>query len=211
MKFALSAPLALALALCPAGLQAGDRVQFGGAVQVNLPFTDLKSDAHGRLGWGAAFQVAVDLGGGHLIRPRLSVDSYRLKGPLSLSGDRQDSVGLTGTGLGADYLYYLGGKKDGGLYLLGGLGAKRWSVDFSSYDRQGNTYSYSVTEAHRRTSLESALGLGYQVKSWFGVEARLTHSRYEGTEGVRLSDSTPTSPVADRDALAFQVGATFRW
>jgi hypothetical protein len=211
MKLAFLAPLTLGLALGGPALQAGDRPLFGGAVHVNLPVSELKSDAHDRVGFGAAFHVAVDLGGGHLLRPRLDVDTYRVKGAYDSGSDHQATLDLSGVGLGVDYLHHFGGRADRGLYALAGLGVKRWSVDYGSYDRQGDTVTTASTDARRRTSLEAALGLGYQVKAWFGLEARYTHSRYEGTEGVRLYESTPNSPAASRDAGAFQVAATFRW
>lgn len=211
MKLATLAPLTLALVLAGPALRSGDRPLFGGGVHANLPLSELKSDTHGRVGWGAAFHVTLDLGRGHLLRPRLDVDTYRVKGAYDSGDDHQDTLDLTGLGLGADYLYYPGGRTDAGLYLLGGLGVKRWSVDYGSMDRQGATVTTVSAEGRRRTSLATTLGLGLQVTSWFGVEARATHARYEGTAGVPLAGSTPSSPAADREAVAFQLGATFRW
>lgn len=211
MNLAPLAPLTLVLALAGPALRGGDRPLFGGAIHANAPLSELKSDTHGRLGGGAAFQVTFDLGHGHLLRPQLGVDATRAKGALDSGSDHQETIDLTGVGLGVDYLYHPGGRRDAGLYLLAGLGVKRWSVDYGTMDRQGTTTTTSTTEARRHTSLAASLGVGYQVTAWLGLEARLSHSRYEGTTGVRLSGSTPDSPAAVRAANTFQVGATFRW
>lgn len=192
-------------------LQAGDRVAYGGAVSLNLPQGELKTDTHGKVGGGLAFQVAFDLGGGHLLRPKAEVNAFRVKDVKRSGSDTHDTVDLTGLGLGADYLYYLGGNARRGAYVLGGLSVQRWEVDYGTYAHQGNNASMSNESTRHRTSLGAALGLGYQVNSWFGLEARYTFSRYEGSHNAALGDSTPGDPGITRNAAAVQLSATFRW
>jgi hypothetical protein len=208
-------PLFLALPLLAGSgahsLQAGDKVAFGGAVSLNLPQGELKTDTHDKVGGALAFQVAFDLGSGHLLRPKAEVNLFRVKDVKRSGSDTRDTVELTGLGLGVDYLYHFGGNARQGAYALGGLSVQRWEVDYGSYSHQGSSSSMSTEATRRRTSLGAALGLGYQVNSWFGMEARYTTSRYEGSRDATLGNSTPGDPGISRDAAAVQLSATFRW
>ena len=192
-------------------LQAGDKVAYGGAVSLNLPQGDLKTDTQDKVGGALAFQVAFDLGHGHLLRPKAEVNLFRVKDVKRAGSDTHDTVDLLGLGLGADYLYYFGGSARQGAYALGGLSVQRWEVDYGTYAHQGSSSSMSSEATRRRTSLGAALGLGYQVNRWFGLEARYSTSRYEGSRDATLGSSTPEAPGISRDAAAMQLSATFRW
>ncbi|HJV22279.1 MAG TPA: hypothetical protein VJ570_06270 [Holophagaceae bacterium] len=192
-------------------LRAGDKVAFGGAVSLNLPQGDLKTDTHDKVGGGLAFQVTFDLGGGHLLRPKAEVNLFRVKDARRAGTDTHDTVDLTGVGLGVDYLYPFGGDARRGAYALGGLSVQRWEVDYGTYTHTSDTSATSNETARRRTALGATLGLGYQVNAWFGLEARYAYSRYEGSRDATLADSTPGAPGITRDAGAFQLAATFRW
>ncbi|HJW33639.1 MAG TPA: hypothetical protein VJ505_09775 [Holophagaceae bacterium] len=205
----LTLPLLAASGAHP--LQAGDKVAYGGAVSLNLPQGDLKTDTRDKVGGGLAFQVAFDLGGGHLLRPKAEVNLFRVKDVKRSGSDTHDTVDLTGLGLGVDYLYHFGGSVRQGAYALGGLSLQRWEVDYGTYAHQGSSASMSTEATRRRTSLGAALGLGYQVNHWFGVEVRYALSRYEGSRDATLGNSTPDSPGIARDADAVQLSATFRW
>jgi len=192
-------------------LSAGDRVAFGGAVSLAFPQGELKTDTHDKVGGALAFQVTFDLGGGHRLRPKAEATLYRVKDVRRPGSDTHDTVDLTGAGLGVDYLFALGGGGGRGAYLLGGLSVQRWEVDYGTYAHTSSSSSTSSETTRRRTSLGAALGLGYQVNAWFGLEARYAHSRYEGSRDAVLADSTPGAPGVTRDAGAFQLSATFRW
>ena len=202
-------PLLTLTAVLP--LSAGDRPAFGGAVSLAFPQGELKTDTHDKVGGALAFQVTFDLGGGHRLRPKAEVSLFRVKDARRPGSDTHDTVDLTGAGLGMDYLYALGGGNGRGPYLLGGLSVQRWEVDYGTYARTSSSSSTTNEVTRRRTALGAALGAGYQVNSWFGLEARYTHSRYEGSRDALLADSTADAPGATRDAGAFLLSATFRW
>lgn len=193
-----------------APMRAGDRVRIGGAAFLALPTSDLKTDTNDKVGYGAAFQLTFDLGKGHAIRPRADVLVHDVK-ERRVSDDRETTE-LVGYGLGADYLYAFGGDVSRGLYAIAGLEVQHWNVAITTHDWDGsrmNRYSYETSR--RKTSLAGALGLGYQVNTWFGVEARYTTASYEGARGVALGDSTAETPSVNRAGGTVQIAATFRW
>lgn len=207
LKVGLASASLLALGTSP--LLAGDRTKIGGAVSLNLPLGDLKTDTHDKPGLGAAFQVTFDLGAGHAIRPRADLKGYQVQVSRRAGTDAWASTELVGLGVGVDYLHYFAGRTDRGLYAVAGLNLQHWEVAFTSYD--ADLSSHTAQSTHRKTTLGGALGLGYQVTTWFGVEARYTHARYEGAQGLSLADSTPGSPATGRTAAALELAATFRW
>ncbi len=203
---------ALFLSLGVQPLRAGDKVKFGAAATLALPTADLKADTNDKVGYGAAFQVTFDLGRGHALRPRADVTVYDVKERRVPGTDSREYTELVSYGLGADYLYYFGGRLDRGLYAIAGLGVQHWNVAITTHDGDGNNMkSYSYDSSRRKTTLGGALGLGYQVNTWFGVEARYATAAYEGAQGVALADSTAQTPSANRSGGAVQIAATFRW
>lgn len=207
LRLGLAAALLLAAGAQP--LRGADRPKFGGAVTLSLPTSDLKTDTKDKVGFGAAFQVTFDLGQGHAVRPRADFTVYNLKETRLSGSDAREYKELVSYGLGADYLYYVKGRADQGVYLLAGVGVQRWNVAINTHDSDDDRYTSETT--HRKTSVGGAVGLGVQVNHWFGVEARYAFSRYEGTQGVTLADSTAQSPAVTRNAGAVQIAATFRW
>jgi hypothetical protein len=204
--------LAVLLALGNPALQAGEKTKYGFAVSLDLPTNGLKSDTNDKIGAGAAFQVTFDLGAGHAIRPQFDVHVFQVAEYKQPGSDYRENTNLVNVGIGADYLYYFNGRTNKGLYAIGGLSFENWQVEFNTFDKSGNgTTNYTQRTTHRKSSLGGALGLGYQVNTWFGVEARYAYSQYEGTKGVPLAGSTSDSPSATRSGGATQLAATFRW
>ncbi len=190
-------------------LQAGDKVKFGGAAILALPTSDLKSDTNDKPGFGAAFQVTFDFGKGHALRPRADVVVYDVKKRRLPGTDSREYTELVSYGLGLDYLYHFGGRTDRGLYAIAGLGVQHWNVSITTHDGDMDHYAYDTSR--KKTTLSGALGLGYQVNTWFGLEARYATASYEGTRDVALVDSTAQTPSANRTGGAVQIAATFRW
>ena len=181
---------ALFLSLGVQPLRAGDKVKFGAAATLALPTADLKADTNDKVGYGAAFQVTFDLGRGHALRPRADVTVYDVKERRVPGTDSREYTELVSYGLGVQH----------------------WNVAITTRDGDGNNMkSYSYDSSRRKTTLGGALGLGYQVNTWFGVEARYATAAYEGAQGVALADSTAQTPSANRSGGAVQIAATFRW
>lgn len=193
-------------------LRAGDTVKIGGAIALALPTSDLKGDTHNKVGYGAAFQVTFDLGKGHALRPRADLFVFDVKEGRLPGTDRREVTELVNAGLGVDYLYYFGGKTDRGLYAIAGLSLQDWNVSTTTHDWDDHGSGDTTQKvSHRRTALGGTLGLGYQVNSWFGVEALYATASYKGAQGTSLVDGTPEMPSTNRTGGSFQVAATFRW
>jgi len=214
IPFSGKAGLALAALLAMGGpaLKAGEGTRYGFAVSLNLPANDLKTDTNDKAGAGVAFQVTFDLGSGHAIRPRAGVNLFRVADHKQPGSDYRVGTNLVNAGIGADYLYYFNGRTSKGLYAIGGLSVEGWAVDLSHYSSSGNgTSSYSHRTTHQKNSLGVALGLGYQVNAWFGVEARYAYSQYEGAKDVPLAGNAFDAPPANRGGGSAQLVAAFRW
>lgn len=202
---------ALLLAGAPS-LRAGDTPKFGAEIHLNLPTDPLKTDTHSKVGGGAAFQVTFDLGAGHALRPRVTANLFRVADAKGPGSDRRTSTDLLNAGLGADYLYHFGGRADRGAYALAGLSYEYWALVFDTNDTSGDgTTTYSAKTTHRKSGLGGALGLGYHMNAWFGLESRYSYSKYEGVKGADLGRDASDAPPAVRSAGAIQLAATFRW
>ncbi len=203
--------LALLLTALASPLGAAEKAKFGGALSVDLPLDDLKTDTNNRLGLGLAFQIGIDLGGGSLIRPEVGFNAYSAKHEKRPGSSYREDITLGNVEAGADYLYFPGATTRTGFYLLAGLRIERWATAFSTRDEIGSTTITTSEVTHQKTALGGKAGLGYQFTNAFGVEARYARSSYNGTLGARVSDSSPESPVTDRTATAIQVSATLRF
>lgn len=197
-------PLLLTL---PLGAQASNRPTFGFSAQLNVPMGDLKEDTNKSVGAGSSFLVQWDLGQGHALRPRLDVNLFNVSA-YSPSNNYRESRTLSAVGLGADYLYYVDGTPKG-LYLTAGLGVTRWDLTYTSSDRSGNTYTASYDSSKNTTSLDLALGLGWQFTRVVGLEGRFIHAPYKAYDLVNPLSTNRTE--VNRDGNFLQVAATFRW
>ena len=115
------------------------------------------------LGGGA--HGTIDLGYGHMIRPRLD---YTLFPEATVKAIKSKFNDLS---LGADYLYFISGKPEG-LYVTGGLALHRWTVD-----RTEAGLSYSGTS----NKPGFAAGAGYAFNASFGAELRFLSTKYSAS------------------------------
>ena len=161
MNHARLIPLAL---LATLALQA-EPPRYGVQGLVNIPIDDLKDYVDSRPGPGVGVHGTFDLGGGHVLRPRLDFTAYP---EATFASVKQDATALA---LGGDYLYFFAERPER-LYLTGGLAIVRWSF--------GSRTGAADTTA-RTTKLGAAVGIGYQWNATVGTELRLVHSSIHRT------------------------------
>ena len=184
----LSAVLAVAIAF--AAVQAwAEEPRFGLQLHANLPTGDLKDAVDNKPGAGVGAHVTFDLGAGHVIRPRFDAVFYP---EGTVNGFKTKASDLS---LGADYLYFPGGKPDG-LYLTAGLGLHRWSVDTAT-PAIGSFPATSASQSSSRFGYSA--GLGYNFNRTVGAELRFVSTHY--------ANQTAWDPAAN----ALQAGVTFRF
>lgn len=137
----------LLLAALPA---AGADVSFGFQVHAGLPVGTFGDDAHldRKAGFGLGFQVPVDFGAGHFLKPRLDYLAFR-RGDGALEY-RTDTLLLR-----ADYNYFFE-EEHQGTYFIAGLGVH-------STRRKAERFFNAVTAKadDGTTGLAYDLGLGY--------------------------------------------------
>lgn len=159
-RFALAA---LAGAAFPA---LAEEPRFGVQVHGSIPTGDLKDAVDSKLGLGGGAHVTFDLGGGHMVRPRLD---YTLFPETTLnSGTLALKNKFNVLSAGADYLYFLEGRPEG-FYVTAGLGLNHWKADVTV-----NGASYSDTA----NKVGFAAGAGYNFNATFGAELRFSSSKY---------------------------------
>jgi Outer membrane protein beta-barrel domain len=131
---------------------------------VNVPLGDLNTYLDHNLGIGVGLQGTFDLGGGHMLRPRLDYSLYQ---QASVSNVTPSASYLS---LGGDYLYFIAGQPEG-YYLTAGLAAMRWSFQHQNpaTDLPDGTTKWGV-----------AAGIGYQWDYNIGTELRWLHSSVSG-------------------------------
>lgn len=172
MKLRTIALMAAALAAPALSAQEGPR--FGLQAGLNLPQADLKDAVDSKVGLNIGAHLALDLRGGHMLRPRVD---YTWFPEYTLSDfGASASVKFSSLGLGADYLYFPAGKPEG-LYFTGGLGLIQWKAESSA-----SFLGTSVSNSETTTKLGLALGAGYQFNQTVGAEVRYQTSKaWEGT------------------------------
>ena len=158
MKTSFLSTLAL-LATAALSLQA-EAPRYGVQGLVNLPLGDLKTYVDNNLGIGIGVHGTFDLGGGHMLRPRLDYSLYQQASRASV---KQTASYLS---LGGDYLYFISGRPEG-YYVTAGLSAMRWSLQ---HQDPGTDLTNDTTK------LGEAVGIGYQWNYNIGTEARWLHS-----------------------------------
>jgi len=184
------------VALCAAALGFGsmaakaEEPRFGLQLHANFPTGDLKTAVDSKPGAGLGAHVTFDLGGGHLLRPRLDGVFF----PESdLHGFKTKASDLS---LGVDYLYFPRGKPEG-LYLTAGLGLHRWKVDTTTPAQPPLWPAGSDSQTSSRFGYSA--GLGYNFNRSVGSELRYTSSHY--------ANRTAWDPSAN----AVQAGVTYRF
>lgn len=202
----------LLLGLCPA-LGAQRPVQFGGAVSLDAPLSELKTDLNGKVGLGTSFQVTVRTGEHLWVRPRLDLDLFRVSRYHRPFSNYVQERTFFSAGAGADLLYAFDGTGRNGLYCLAGAGVLQWFQHFTitdhwDHDRSGD---YSWDTRKNRVSPWAALGLGYQVNRHLGFETRAVLSQYDRPAAGGLTVPTGEVPTELRKAVNLQFAVTGRW
>jgi len=202
----------LLLGLCPA-LGAQLPVQFGGAVSLDAPLSELKTDLNGKVGLGTSFQVTVRTGERLSVRPRLDLDLFRVSRYHRPFSNYVQERTFFSAGAGADLLYAFDGTAQNGLYCLAGAGVLQWFQHFTitdhwNHDQGGNNRSDT---RKNRVSPWAALGLGYQVNRHLGFETRAVLSQYDRPAAGGLQVPTGEVPTELRKALNVQFAVTGRW
>ena len=129
-------------------------------------------------GLGGSLCLLVDLGDGHLLRPRVSdwvfIRSQQMGNPT-------DTTTISHTAdlaaIGLDYLFLPDGNVNSGLYLVGGAGLSRNRVSLDLPVPQTQTYAlFHVSGTSTKPCFD--LGVGYQFNSVAGMEFRYEASRW---------------------------------
>ena len=168
-------------------------------LQVGLlrPQSDvLRSAVDDKTGLDAGIHLALDLGHGHALRPRLDYLHFPTRTDTYTGGVKSDYK-LSGLSLGMDYLYHLE-QAPQGFYVLAGLAMNRWKIaseDISIITIYPNPPVVTRTPvSETSTKVALAVGAGYQFTPQFGLEGRYQVGR-----------------IFNADANLFQAGITFRF
>lgn len=167
------------LAFACLGLAAGDDTEkapkkemrcdsFGLSVQVDSPMRELKDSLDRRMGYGLGLQWTHDHGAFHASRTRLDFNVFPEGNPVGTAGTTTYAKNMV---FSFDHLFRLN-EGPTGMYIVGGLGGVRWSLD-----QHTATYSSNLTT----TKLAVTAGVGLQVSRQFTVEGRYMFSGIQKT------------------------------
>jgi hypothetical protein len=196
-----------------AALMAQQPVQFGGAVSLDAPLSNLRTDLNDKGGIGTSFQVSIGAGEHLSVRPRLDLEFFRVSRYHRLFSNYVQERTFYSAGTGADLLYAFDGNGGRGFYCLAGVGVLQWfqhSTRTEIWNHDEGDGNRSDTRDNR-VSLWAALGLGYQLNRHLGFEARAVFSRYDGPPAGGLQANTGEVPTEGRKALILQFAVTGRW
>lgn len=165
---------ALALVAAPAFAQ---DARFGLQGGISLPQGDVKDAVDSKMGFGLGAHVAIDLKGGHVLRPRLDYTSIKGSVSESIGGYSANFDNtVTTTTIGVDYNYYVSGKATQGFYLLAGLGYANTKLESSgSANIMGFVINFNESETEGALAL--AVGGGFQFTPMVGAELRYTTTK----------------------------------
>lgn len=163
----LLAPLALAAA----PLAAQD-AHFGIQAGVNFPQSDLKDFIDNKLGISVGANATIELGSGHVIRPRADYAFYSASVSNPLFTDDRKVKALS---VGADYMYFPAQRMEG-FYATAGIGVQ-------------NTKLEDFTGSDNKTAFAWALGGGWQFTDVVGAELRYTSSHPSFDGGTFKADA----------------------
>ncbi|MBI1751102.1 MAG: outer membrane beta-barrel protein [Acidobacteria bacterium] len=167
-------PLALAGLTLAAGEDSGKAPKhkrcdaFGFSIQADQPLRDLRDSLDNRMGYGLGLQWTHDHGEFHASRTRFEWNTFPEGHPVGPGNTTTYAKNLT---LSFDHLFRLN-EGPTGMYLVGGLGGVRWSLDqhTPAYDSNLTTTKLAVTT-----------GVGLQVNRQFTVEGRYVFSGIQKT------------------------------
>lgn len=156
---------------------------------------DIADEAEIKAMAGLGLHMLIPVAEGQAIRPRVDIWSGS-KSVTYLSGGNslKTEVTLTTTLLGADYLYYLQGNRDRGLYFLAGLAlsANKGELELALNGAREKDSASCTRPAY-------TLGAGYQLGRRWGLEARYNTTSFAHTGFDTLNVNT------------FSFAATFRF
>ena len=156
------------LALAAAPLAAQD-AHFGVQAGINIPQSDLKDFIDSKVGFTVGANATVELGSGHVIRPRVDYGFYSasVSNPLFTDDNKVKTLSL-----GADYMYFPAQRMEG-FYATAGLAAQNTKIE---------TSTPGVDVSDNKTALAWAIGGGWQFSDLLGAELRYTssHPKFDG-------------------------------
>lgn len=158
-------------------------LRYGVQIHVSSPMGDLKTAVDSKPGLGGGVHMTVDLGQGHVLRPRLDYLAFP-DATVYSAKNRVNELSL-----GVEYLYMLEGRT--GFYVLGGLSGNKWKFDEES--TVSGTFSTSTTK------LGYALGAGFAFNETLNLEVRFTTTQLDSRS------------VSNQNANAFELGALYRF
>ena len=164
------------LALVAAPLAAQD-ASFAVQAGVNIPQSDLKDFVDSKLGVTAGVAVPVDLGSGHVIRPRADYSYYSgsVTNPLFTDDNKAKTLFV-----GADYLYFPAQKMEQ-FYVTAGLGYQNTKLE---------THNSAVGDfSDSKGAFAWAAGAGWQFTENLGAELRYTSSHPKFDNGTFKCDA----------------------
>lgn len=172
------------LAIAAAPLAAQD-AHFGVQAGVNIPQSDLKDFVDSKLGFTLGANATVDLGSGHVIRPRVDYGFYSasVSNPIFTSDNKAKALFV-----GADYMYFPAQRMEG-FYATGGFGYQNTKLESS-------TPYGDISESEG--TFAWAVGGGWQFSDMLGAELRYTSSHPKFDGGTFKAD-------------ALNVGVTFKF
>ena len=176
--------LALTALLAAGPFASAQELRYGVQAHVSLPVGDLKDAVDSKPGLGLGAHLTVDLGQGHVLRPRL--DYVAFPDANVFEGVKNKMSDLS---FGVDYLFQVEGAT--GFYVTGGLSAHRWNAEVE--------VSGLGTFSSNTTKLGYAAGVGYAFNANVNAEARFTTTKFT------------TRTVSDENANALQLGVLYRF
>jgi opacity protein-like surface antigen len=141
---------------------------FGLSIQADLPLRDLKDDLDHRTGYGLGLQWTHDHGAFHASRTRFEWNTFPEGHPVGALGTTTYAKNLV---LSFDHLFRLN-EGPTSAYLVGGLGAVRWSLDQKSP---------AASTSLQTTKLAVTAGVGVQVAHQLTLEGRYIFSGIQRT------------------------------
>ena len=119
---------------------------------------------------GIGGHALYDLKNGHAVLGRVDYTWFKRDETV---GGSDLNIKFKKLDIGADYNYYLSGKRNEGLYALAGLG-------LSSGKYEGSLGSQNIDK--KKSALYLAIGGGYFFTKNFGAELRYVHVKYNGID-----------------------------
>ena len=164
------------LALVAAPMAAQD-ARFAVQAGANIPQSDLKDFVDSKLGFTVGAAVPVDLGSGHVIRPRADYGSYSSSfSDPAFGGDHKVKTVF----VGADYLYFPAQKMEQ-FYVTAGLGYQNTKLE---------THNSAVGDfSDSKGAFAWAAGAGWQFTENLGAELRYTSSHPKFDNGTFKCDA----------------------